>query len=130
VRVAILSRLGVPALTSAWLLAREARPRGVTELDDFDAVFGALAHRSRRTILAVLYARDGAEEDLDDRTGQVVGGDIAEHSWVEVWRFRRTPGTDTSASDEQHEITFAEPDRWMVAHRGWTVTDMTRLPVS
>ena len=35
------------------------RPRGLAELDAFDAVFGALAHRSRRTILAVLHARGG-----------------------------------------------------------------------
>jgi DNA-binding transcriptional ArsR family regulator len=35
------------------------RPRGLAELDDFDAVFGALAHRSRRTILSVLQARGG-----------------------------------------------------------------------
>jgi DNA-binding transcriptional ArsR family regulator len=36
-----------------------SRPRGLAELDAFDAVFGALAHRSRRTILAVLHARGG-----------------------------------------------------------------------
>ena len=35
------------------------RPRGLAELDDFDAVFGALASRSRRTILSVLQARGG-----------------------------------------------------------------------
>jgi DNA-binding transcriptional ArsR family regulator len=35
------------------------RPRGLAELDDFDAVFGALASRSRRTILSVLHARGG-----------------------------------------------------------------------
>lgn len=34
-------------------------PRGLAELDAFDAVFGALAHRSRRTILSVLQARGG-----------------------------------------------------------------------
>ena len=34
-------------------------PRGLAELDAFDAVFGALAHRSRRTILSVLHARGG-----------------------------------------------------------------------
>jgi DNA-binding transcriptional ArsR family regulator len=33
--------------------------RGVLELDDLEAVFGALAHRSRRTILFVLHARGG-----------------------------------------------------------------------
>ena len=36
-----------------------SRPRGLAELDAFDAVFGALAHRSRRTILTVLHARGG-----------------------------------------------------------------------
>jgi DNA-binding transcriptional ArsR family regulator len=35
------------------------RPRGLADLDDFDAVFGALASRSRRTILSVLQARGG-----------------------------------------------------------------------
>lgn len=34
-------------------------PRGLQELDDLDAVFRALAHHSRRTILAVLHARGG-----------------------------------------------------------------------
>ena len=36
-----------------------SRPRGLAELDAFDVVFGALAHRSRRTILSVLHARGG-----------------------------------------------------------------------
>lgn len=35
------------------------RPRLLAELDDFDTVFGALANRSRRTILSVLHARGG-----------------------------------------------------------------------
>jgi DNA-binding transcriptional ArsR family regulator len=35
------------------------RPRGLAELDALDAVFGALAHQSRRTILSVLHARGG-----------------------------------------------------------------------
>jgi DNA-binding transcriptional ArsR family regulator len=50
------------------------KPRGIEELDDFDAVFSALAHRSRRMILAVLHARGG----------QMTSGAIAarfEHSW-------------------------------------------------
>jgi len=34
-------------------------PRGLRDLEDLDAVFGALAHHSRRTILTVLLARDG-----------------------------------------------------------------------
>jgi len=36
-----------------------SRSRGLADLDALDAVFGALAHRSRRTILAVLHARGG-----------------------------------------------------------------------
>ena len=51
-----------------------AQRRGLAELDDFDAVFSALAHRSRRTILAVLHTRGG----------QMTSGAIAarfEHSW-------------------------------------------------
>jgi DNA-binding transcriptional ArsR family regulator len=35
------------------------RPRGLAELDAFDVVFGALANRTRRTILSVLHARGG-----------------------------------------------------------------------
>ena len=36
-----------------------AEPRGIRELDDLDAVFHALAHPTRRTILSVLHARGG-----------------------------------------------------------------------
>lgn len=34
-------------------------PRGLQDLDDLDAVFRALAHPTRRTILTVLHARGG-----------------------------------------------------------------------
>jgi DNA-binding transcriptional ArsR family regulator len=53
------------------------RPRGLAELDDFDAVFGALANRSRRTMLSVLQARGG----------QMTSGEIAgrfDFSWPTV----------------------------------------------
>lgn len=33
--------------------------RGLQELEDHDVVFGALAHRTRRTILSILHARGG-----------------------------------------------------------------------
>jgi DNA-binding transcriptional ArsR family regulator len=36
-----------------------AKAQGVQDLEDLDLVFGALAHRSRRTILAILQARGG-----------------------------------------------------------------------
>jgi DNA-binding transcriptional ArsR family regulator len=53
------------------------RPRGLADLDDFDAVFGALANRSRRTILSVLQARGG----------QMTSGEIAgrfDFSWPTI----------------------------------------------
>lgn len=54
-----------------------ARPRGLAELEALDAVFGALAHRSRRTILSVLHARGG----------EMTSGAIAarfDHSWPTI----------------------------------------------
>ena len=36
-----------------------AKPRGLQELEDLDAVFAGLAHRSRRTVLTILDARGG-----------------------------------------------------------------------
>ena len=35
------------------------KARGLQDLEDLDLVFGALAHRSRRTILSILLARGG-----------------------------------------------------------------------
>jgi DNA-binding transcriptional ArsR family regulator len=54
-----------------------APPKGLTDLEDLDAVFGALAHQSRRTILSVLHARGG----------EMTSGAIAarfEHSWPTI----------------------------------------------
>jgi DNA-binding transcriptional ArsR family regulator len=51
-----------------------AAARGPAELGDFDVVFSALAHQTRRTILAVLHSSGG----------EMTSGGIAawfEHSW-------------------------------------------------
>lgn len=53
------------------------RAQGPADLEALDAVFGALAHQSRRTILAVLHARGG----------EMTSGDIAarfDHSWPTI----------------------------------------------
>lgn len=39
--------------------------RGISEVESMDAVFSALAHRSRRTILIVLLARKGEMKSKD-----------------------------------------------------------------
>jgi hypothetical protein len=76
----------------------------------------------------VRFSISAAEEDIEDGTGQMLAGDTTEHSWEERWRFTRNPAVDTSASDERHEIAAARADQWMVAHRGWLVTEIARLP--
>ena len=78
----------------------------------------------------VRFSISAGEEDVDDRTGQVLAGDSVEHPWEERWRFVRDPGADTSASDERHQISFDRTGQWMFAHRGWVVTQIERLPAS
>jgi DNA-binding transcriptional ArsR family regulator len=59
-----------------------AQPRGITGLGALEAVFGALAHQSRRTILLVLLARGG----------EMTSGDIAARfdcSWPTTTRHLR-----------------------------------------
>ncbi len=57
-------------------------PRGAAELDALEAVFAAVAHESRRTILVVMQARGG----------EMTSGEIAsrfECSWPTVTRHLR-----------------------------------------
>jgi DNA-binding transcriptional ArsR family regulator len=59
-----------------------AQPRGIADLEALEAVFGALAHQSRRTILLVLQARGG----------EMTSGDIAARfdcSWPTTTRHLR-----------------------------------------
>jgi DNA-binding transcriptional ArsR family regulator len=59
-----------------------ARPRGLAEFEDLERVFAALAHESRRTILAVLAARGG------EMTSGAIAGRF-EHSWPTTTRHLR-----------------------------------------
>jgi DNA-binding transcriptional ArsR family regulator len=59
-----------------------SKARGVEDLEDLDAVFEALAHRARRTILSI----------LDARGGEMTSGAIAarfDHSWPTTTRHLR-----------------------------------------
>lgn len=59
---------------------RSGKPAaGLRDLDDIDAVFGALAHATRRHILQVLAARDGT------MTAGELSGRFA-HSWPTTTR--------------------------------------------
>jgi DNA-binding transcriptional ArsR family regulator len=55
---------------------------GDRELDDLEAVFGALAHPSRRTILLVLQLRGG------EMTSGAIAGRF-DHSWPTITRHLR-----------------------------------------
>lgn len=55
------------------------RPQGLVDLDELDAVFGALSHNTRRHILQVLHIRQGS----------MTAGELAarfSHSWPTITR--------------------------------------------
>jgi predicted lipid-binding transport protein (Tim44 family) len=95
-----------------------------------DALIAGAQVAAGQEQIDVVFSISAAEEVVDDRTGEVLAGDGTERSWTERWRFTRDPAVDTSASDLRHEITLDPAEQWMVAHRGWTVTQITRLPAS
>jgi hypothetical protein len=95
-----------------------------------DAVIAGAQVVGGKEEIDVQLSISAAEEDVDDRTGQILEGDDTERSWEERWRFTRDPQVDTSASDERHEISLVDTDAWLVAHRGWHVTLITRLPAT
>ena len=92
-----------------------ARARGLADLDDFDAVFGALAHRSRRTILAVLHARGG----------EMTSGAIAarfEHSWPTTSQHLRVlqqAGLVAVDLRGREHVYSLDTDRLLTVTQGW-----------
>jgi len=92
-----------------------ARPRGLAELDDFDVVFAALAHRSRRTILSVLHARGG----------EMTSGAIAERfdcSWPTTTQHLRVleqAGLVTIALRGRERVYRLQADRLRTVAGGW-----------
>ena len=95
-----------------------------------DAVIAGAEVAGGREQIDVRFSVSAAEEDVDDSTGEVLAGDGTEHSWDELWRFTRTPGADTAASDQRHILAADPAGQWLVAHQGWVVTQITRLPGS
>jgi DNA-binding transcriptional ArsR family regulator len=91
------------------------RPRGLAELDAFDAVFGALANRSRRTILSVLHARGG----------EMTSGAIADrfdHSWPTISQHLRVleqAGLVTVELRGREHVYRLQADRLHEVAGGW-----------
>jgi DNA-binding transcriptional ArsR family regulator len=92
-----------------------SQPRGLAELEDFDAVFSALAHRSRRMILAVLHARGG----------EMTSGGIAarfEHSWPTIsghLRILQQAGLVTIDLRGREHVYRIQTERLLAVTRGW-----------
>ncbi|MGD0833983.1 MAG: TIM44-like domain-containing protein [Candidatus Dormibacteria bacterium] len=92
-----------------------------------DAVIVEAAVTDGREVLDVRLEVAGEELDRDDATLAVVSGDQVVRRWSELWRFERDPSMDSSQTDLQHTLRFGD-DGWLVAHRGWVVTGIERLP--
>jgi DNA-binding transcriptional ArsR family regulator len=92
-----------------------APPKGSVELDDFDAVFGALAHRARRTILSVLHASGG----------EMTSGAITawfEHSWPTTSQHLRVlqqAGLVTIELRGRERVYRVATDRLLTVTRSW-----------
>jgi len=95
------------------------------EVDDATIVAAAVA--GGREVLDVRLDVAGEEMERDDASGAVVAGDATVRRWSERWRFERDPSMDSSQTDLQHTLRFGD-DGWLVAHRGWVVTGIERLP--
>jgi DNA-binding transcriptional ArsR family regulator len=91
------------------------RPRGLEELDAFDCVFAALAHRSRRTILSVLHARGG----------EMTSGAIAARfdcSWPTTSQHLRVleqAGLVTISLRGRERVYRLDKERLRAVARGW-----------
>ncbi len=89
--------------------------KGLTELAELDAVFGALAHQSRRTILSVLQARGG----------EMTSGAIAarfEHSWPTIsahLRVLEKAGLVTIAMRGRERVYRVNADRLHAVAGNW-----------
>lgn len=92
-----------------------ARPKGFAELDDFDAVFGALAHRARRTILSVLHASGGS------MTSKAIAAWF-EHSWPTTsahLRVLQQAGLVAIELRGREHVYRLQQDRLLTVTHGW-----------
>lgn len=91
------------------------RPRGAADLDEFEVVFGALAHHVRRTILTVLHTHGG----------EMTSGAIAawfEHSWPTTSQHLRVlqeAGLVTIELHGREHRYRLQADRLLAVTRNW-----------
>ncbi len=95
------------------------------EVDGATIVAAALA--GGKEVIDVRLDVAGEEMERDDVTTAIVAGDATVRRWSERWRFERDPSMDSSQTDRDHTLRFGD-EGWMVAHHGWVVTQIERLP--
>ena len=91
------------------------RPRGLEELDAFEAVFAALANRTRRTILSVLHARGG------NMTSREIAARF-DHSWPTTSQHLRVleqAGLVTIELRGREHVYHLDADRLRSVAGGW-----------
>ena len=97
------------------------------EVDETTIVAASVA--GGREVIDVRLDVAGEEMERDDATAAVVAGDATVRRWSERWRFERDPSMDSSQTDRDHTLKFGD-EGWMVARRGWVVTQIERLPAA
>jgi predicted lipid-binding transport protein (Tim44 family) len=99
----------------------------LSQLEVAEATIVSAAVDNGHEKLGVRFVFRAAEIERQSGTEAIVSDDHIVHRWAELWQFERDPNVDSSASDEQHTLSFG-PDEWLFAHRGWVVTNIERLP--
>ncbi len=92
-----------------------------------EAIIVEAAVTDGREVIDVRLEVAGEELERDDATLAVVSGDDTVRRWSELWRFERDPSVDSSQTDREHTLKFGDGG-WLVAHGGWVVTTIERLP--
>ncbi|HTX81296.1 MAG TPA: metalloregulator ArsR/SmtB family transcription factor [Streptosporangiaceae bacterium] len=94
-----------------------AKARGFAELEDYEVVFSALAHHSRRTILSALHAHGG------EMTSGAIAGWFA-HSWPTTSQHLRVlqeAGLVTVELRGREHIYRVDTARLLTVTRSWLV---------
>jgi hypothetical protein len=99
----------------------------LSQLDIANATIVSAAVDDGHEKLGVRFVFRAEEIERQSGTEAIVSDDHILHRWAELWQFERDPKVDSSATDEEHTLSFG-PDGWLFAHRGWVVTGIERLP--
>jgi hypothetical protein len=99
----------------------------LSQLEVAEATIVSAAVDDGHEKLGVRFVFHAEEIERQSGTEAIISDDRTVQQWAELWQFERDPKLDSSATDQQHTLSFG-PDAWLFAHRGWVVTGIERLP--